>query len=80
MSGNEDDDEDGFDDVGVALGPRSKHTKAKPVSKYRKENLRYMRGQPKKVYFQIFIGNNEKGGQLGDRTSVFEVNLDSLTC
>jgi hypothetical protein len=51
MSGNEDDEEDGFDDVGVALGARSKDSKIKPVSKYRKENLRYMRGQPKKVYF-----------------------------
>jgi hypothetical protein len=50
----------------------------KPVSKYRRENLRYLRGQPKKVYFQIFIGNEK--GYMGEKTSVFEVNLDSLTC
>ena len=40
---------------------------SKPVSRYRREHLRYLRGQPKKVFFLL----SEK---------VFEVNLDSLTC
>lgn len=48
----------------------------KPVSKYRMENLRYLRGQPKKVYLQLHTQN----GKNIDRSSVFEVNLDSLTC
>lgn len=52
MSGNED-DEDGLieEEVDATTGARSKENKIKPVSKYRRENLRYMRGQPKKVYF-----------------------------
>ena len=56
----------------------SYHKTIRPVSKYRRENLRYLRGQPKKVFFQLFIGNEK--GLMGERTSVFEVNLDSLTC
>jgi hypothetical protein len=48
----------------------------KPVSKYRRENLRYLRGQPKKVYIQILYGL----GRDAENSSVFEVNLDSLTC
>jgi hypothetical protein len=48
----------------------------KPVSKYRRENLRYLRGQPKKVYIQIMTGQ----GREAENSSVFEVNLDSLTC
>lgn len=37
------------------------------MSRYRREHLRYLRGQPKKVFFLL----SEK---------VFEVNMDSLTC
>ena len=50
--------------------------KYKPVSRYRRENLRYLRGQPKKVSLQVLIANERSF----DKSSVFEVNLDSLSC
>lgn len=47
-----------------------------PVSRYRREHLRYLRGQPKKVYIQIICK-----AELGEeKSSVFEIDLDTLTC
>ena len=48
----------------------------KPISKYRRENLKYLRGQPKKVYLQILI----MGDGYVEKSSVFEINVDNLTC
>lgn len=55
---------------------KTKYEVKRPVSRYRREHLRYLRGQPKKIYIQI-ICKNEYGE---DKSSVFELDLDTLTC
>lgn len=57
-------------------GTKQKIKIIKPISKYRRENLRYLRGQPKKVYLQILIVNERSV----EKSSVFEINIDNLTC
>lgn len=48
----------------------------RPVSKYRRENLRYLRGQPKKVFLQIIIVSET----YVEKSSVFEINIENLNC
>ena len=48
--GGQEDEEDALvDDIDELQEPAVKNVK--PVSKYRRENLRYLRGKPKKVSF-----------------------------
>eukprot|EP00347_Sterkiella_histriomuscorum_P015009 403358661 len=48
----------------------------RPVSNYRRENLRYLRGQPKKVFLQLILANET----YVEKTSVFEINIENLNC
>lgn len=43
---------------------------------YRRRNYKFMKSEPKKVQFQVLI---QYGAEV-ERTSVFELNVESLAC
>ena len=45
-------------------------------SLYRRRNYKFLKSEPKKVFFQIHI----QSGSTTEKTSVFDVNVESLTC
>jgi len=51
-----------------------KHSPAKSI--FRRRNYKFLKVEPKKVYFQLLV---QQGSEI-ERTSVFEVNVDSQAC
>ena len=73
------DEDDHLEPLDIMNNVQDKSRKSKQsrtVSKYRRENLKYLRGLPKKVYFQVMIMNDN----YVEKSSVFEINVDNLSC
>ena len=50
--------------------------KTRPRSIFRRKNYKFLKVEPKKVFFQIIV----QYGSGYEKTSVFEVNVDSSAC